>query len=220
MDLSQEQKEEIKAYIIDVPRYKETYNELYDHILNSLKDNAGSYHINEVIDVINNDFGGFQAIVGQEKIYQKQLNKRYNNFFLQEMLNTFKWPGIINVLCLLFLALVIFNGSRDAPDNTDILLKSCLIIVISMGLFGFSRVLFFRLKNLKYSILDNYFFFVSSFGISIVAIVLTLFVRKENLLDLSDSGKLIIVLLLYGFTSIYVRSFIRFFNREIKVLAI
>lgn len=220
MDLTQEQKEEIKAYIIDVPRYRETYNELYDHILNSLKDNTGSYSVNEVIDVVNNDFGGFQAIVRQEKIYQKQLNKRYNRLFLLEMLNTFKWPGIINNLCFAALCLMLYNYNKNISANLKFVLLSSVICFVIVLVFGYAKIYINKRKHLKYSILDNYTGYECSFGVIMMNFVLHTFIGKANWFGLSESGKSVAILFLFFFCNVYVRAFIKFYNQKFKVLPV
>lgn len=218
MELTQEQKEEIKAYIIDVPRYRETYNELYDHILNSLKDNPGTYDINEVVFIINNEFGGFQAIVEEEKLYQKQLSKRYNRLFLLEMLNTFKWPEIINNLSLVVLCLILYNYNKNISANLKPTLLSSVICFAIIAVFGFAKILLNRRKYSKYSILDNYMGFECTFGVAMVNIFMQLFIGKNNLFNLSESGKSIAILGLFFFCSVYVRAFIKFYNQKFKVL--
>ena len=105
MELTQEQKIEISDYIVTVPKYRETYNELYDHILNALEDSEASFSIEEVLNVVNNDFGGFHEIVYQEKIYEKEVSNKYSKQFRQEMVNTFKWPAIFSNLGVLALCL-------------------------------------------------------------------------------------------------------------------
>lgn len=220
MELTQEQKEEIKAFIIDVPRYRETYHELYDHILNSLKDNPESYHINKVIDVINNDFGGFPAIVEQEKVYQKQLNKRYNRLFLLEMLNTFKWPGIINNLCLVAVCLALYHYNKDISANLKPVLLGSTILFVIVLVFGYAKIYINRRKHLKYSILDNYMGYECSFGVIMMNFVLHTFIGKANWFNLSESGKSIAILFLFFFCSVYVRAFIKFYNQKFKVLAV
>lgn len=220
MELTQVQKEEIKAYIIDVPRYRETYNEVYDHILNSLEDNPGSYSINEVISIINNDFGGFYAIVEQEKIYQQQLHKRYNRLFLLEMLNTFKWPGIINNLCLVALCLILYNYNKDISTNLKPVILGSAICFVVVLVFGHVRIYINKRKYSKYSILDNYMRFECSFGVIMMNFVLHTFIGKANWFNLSESGKSIAILFLFFFCSVYVRAFVKFYNQKFKVLAV
>ena len=106
MKLTEKQKQEIRNYIINVPKFRETYNELYDHIINSLEDCGEVFSINEVIVIINRDFGGFSEKVNQEKNYQIELSKQYNRAFRMEMVNTFKWPSIFNNLSVLALSLI------------------------------------------------------------------------------------------------------------------
>ncbi|KQC00241.1 hypothetical protein [Pedobacter sp. Hv1] len=220
MELTEEQKAEIKDYIITVPKYRETYNELYDHILNSLKDNVGPYHINKVIAIINDEFGGFSEILSQEKIYQKELGKKYNTYFRLEMLHTFKWPEMLNNLCLLGLCLLIYSGAKDEEFNMMPMFLASIICVAGVALFGFLKILLNKFRWLKYSILDNYIGYSCSFGFVIMNFFLLNFIGKTSFFTISDSSKLIITLSLFFFCSVYVRAFMRFYQQKIKILTV
>lgn len=218
MELTEEQKAEIKNYIIDVPKYRETYNELYDHILNSLKDNDGSYSIDAVNVIINNDFGGFSEIVEQEKIYQKEIGKKYNLYFRSEMLHTFQWPGIVNNLSLLVLCLLIYYGNKGGSYNIKPMFFASTICVTGVALFGYFKIIVNKLKWSKYSILDNCMGFECSFGFIVMNGFLQVLFGKPIWFEVSDHGKLIITLCLFFFCSLYVRTFVKFYNKKFKVL--
>ncbi|QNR85510.1 hypothetical protein H9N25_03270 [Pedobacter riviphilus] len=81
MRLTAQQHQEIKGYIFDVPKYIETYNEVYDHVVNALEDKDEAYSTELVAKIINDDFGSFNEIKQQEELYQKQINKNRQTFF-------------------------------------------------------------------------------------------------------------------------------------------
>lgn len=217
MRLSEEQKTEIKEYIVTVPRFRETFNELYDHLLNSIENNDVEYSIDEVNRIVNLDFGGFSEIVNQEKRYQAELSKKYNKHFRQEILNTFKWPSILSNLCMLALCLLIYFNTNASTFNMKPLLMGIIICVFSIAIFGFFRIISNRIRYTKYSILDNYFGYACSFGVIMTNVFIHSF-NKENSWGISDQTRLLILLFLFFFCAVYVRSYFSFYNKKYPVL--
>ena len=72
MKLSAEQKIELRIYIFNQQKYRETFNEVYDHLINALADSAEPFSVEQVAKIINEDFGGFNTIRAKELQYQKQ----------------------------------------------------------------------------------------------------------------------------------------------------
>jgi hypothetical protein len=213
MRLTEEQKAEIRDYIVTVPKFRETYNELYDHILNALEDSETTFSIDEVIAVVNRDFGGFNEIVYQEKIYQKEIGKKYNLYFRSQFLETLRWYGIWPFL---FCA-IIFYGSQTKPFNIKYMLLGTIICFVCVAVVGFAKIVINRVRYSKYSILDSYLGLECSFGIAVVNTFLHL-VLKEDIFNLSDNGKLIAMLSIYFFCVIYVRTFLKTYKTKFKIL--
>ena len=219
MELTTEQKAEIGSYIGTVPKYRETYNELYDHILNSFENNNVNYSINEVDRIVNSDFGGFSEIVRQEKLYQAELSKKYNKHFRQEMLNTFKWPRILTNLCVLVFCLFIYYSNDGATYNMKPMVVGIIICVFGIAIFGFSKIIRNKFKYSKYSILDNYFGYSCSFGVVMLnAVIHSL--KKDNIWGISPNTSFMLLLFLFFFVSVYLRAFFKFYNTKYRILAI
>ena len=213
MVLTEEQKKEIREYIVTVPKFRETYNELYDHILNALEDSNTVFSIEEVIAIVDRDFGGFNEIVYQEKIYQKEIGKKYNKHFRSLFIDTLKWPG---VLIFAFCALIYFS-SKTTPFNTKPLLVASIICSITVAILGYATIVVNRIKHAKYSILDGYLGLECSSGLAVINVFLHS-VLNENVFNLSNEGKLIAMLALHFFCVIYVRTFIKTFKTKFKIL--
>lgn len=220
MQLTEEQKNEIRDYIITVPRFRETYNELYDHIINSLQDNLEEYKIEEINKIVNNDFGGFSEIINQEKNYQKELSRQYNKAFRTEMVNTFKWPGIFSNLCVLALCLILYYNGNGLLFNMKPIILSSIACCILVAVFGFAKILKNRYQYSKYSILDNYLGYSCSFGFIMVNGIFGNFLGKNSFFEISLNAKLIIALSLLFFSSVYIRAFIKFYKNKFKILAV
>lgn len=215
MLLSEEQKAEIRGFIITATKYRETYNELYDHILNSLADQEGTFHINDVLRIVNDDFGGFKEIVEQEGIYHKELGKKFNKQFQLQFIDTLKWQGI----GLLIICLMIYYSNKTSPFNIKPMVSASTICLMSVTLFGYARIIVNVVRFSKYSILDGHVGYICSFGFSITNLFLHGFINGR-LFELSDNNRLIAVLILFSVASIYARTFIKFYKQKFKILAI
>lgn len=167
MKLTEEQKKEVYDYIFPVPRYRETFNEVYDHVINALEDREDAFSIELVAYIINNDFAGFSNIVEEEKLYQKKLFKKYAGFFRQEMLNTLKWPNVINNL-IIFAICMVFYQFVNRNLSIKILFDALVLIFLSPAVFGITKSWLNRRKFSKDSIIDSFWRFESMFGLSMV----------------------------------------------------
>ena len=219
MKLTEIEKEEAKNWIISVPKYRETYNELYDHILNSLKDMDGTFSTDIVDEIVLKDFGGYQAVVTEEKLYQISSGKQYNKIFRNEFINTFKWPRNIGNVIILVLCIILYYNFETTYFTIKAILLSALICFVSVAIFGFSKIILNKRKYFKYSILDNYLAYTSTFGLIMTNWLMGSFISKHSFLDINSDTKLIITLFLFFFSSVYVRAFINFYNQKLTVLS-
>jgi len=219
MELNKAQRDEVRDYIITVPKYRETYHELYDHLLNALAEREETFSIEEVIKIINDDFGGFSEIVQQEKEYQREIVKKYNVVFRQQMLNTFRWPELLNNLIILSFCLFLYYAAEKAMVNARLIFFASLICCLSVTVFGLFKIFSNRLKYARYSVLDNFLAYSCTFGLSMGNAVLQL-VMNTGLFDVSSRTKIITTLLLFFFCSIYVRAFIKFYNQKFYILTL
>ncbi|MES2653887.1 MAG: hypothetical protein V4663_19265 [Bacteroidota bacterium] len=214
MLLTEKQKTEIKDYIIGVPKYRETYNELYDHIVNSLEDSEVAFSIDEVVNVVNRDFGGFSEVVYQEEIYHKEISKKYNRYFRAQFVDTLKWYGIFP----LAFCLMIYFSNGSSVFNTKPMLLATVISCMGVAVLAFVKIFINRIKYSKFSILDNYLALDCSFGLGGIGLFLQAML-KENIFNLDDNGKLIATLTLHFICVIYVRTFMKIYKAKFKILA-
>ncbi len=220
MELTPTQKQDIKDYIFIVPKYRETINELYDHILNALKDIDAPFSLTIVDDIVWKDFGGYQAVFDNEKLYRNVIGKRYIKYFNLEILNTFKWPGIIYSIVLVLLCLLIYFYYDITPYDFKIIFAGITIWCILFSVFMHFKIFRNRIKYKKYSILDEGILNEASVGILIMFFMFQLFIAPDSFVDTSPSIKLIINLFLFFLASLYFRAFIKFYNQKLKVLGI
>ncbi|MDN3586404.1 hypothetical protein QWY86_07005 [Pedobacter aquatilis] len=218
MKLNVAEKQVLRDYIFNEPKYRETYNELYDHLINALSDSDELFSIELVAKIINEDFGGFINIRNREEAYQKQLHKKYIIDFRKEMLQTLGWSDFFKNISILGLCFCIYYGSKTQVFNIKPMIIGSMIPLILIALFGFFRIFTQRIKYSKYSIVDNYVGNISTLGTIVLNVFLFNIISKERIFDVSNDLKLIATLVLFFLSSIYIRSFIKFYNKKIKVL--
>ena len=213
MELLKEQKQEISILISGLTKYRETYYEIYDHVLNELSTRDEKFSLDLVNHILIESFGTRTEIIVNETVYVKDITRRYFQFFNQEILNTFKWPDIAANLSLVLIWVVLRESLNIMPMT-----KSIGIIVLLMCFFYyFKRYLLDRNErkpSLKYSFLQS----STSFGVSIYVFIFFLFLSKDSLMDISINFKMNITLGLFCFTSVYLRAFIKLYNKKLKVL--
>ena len=213
MELSEKQKAEIKNYMITIPKYRETYDELYDHILNALADDDSKYGIDKVIFIVNNHFGGFMNIIDQEKTCHQEIGKKYNREFRQQLITTLGGPGLlVFAFCLL-----VYYCSRFATFSIKPMLMLTILSSICVAVFAFMKIFMNRVKYSKFSILDNYLALDCSYGVAGIGLFLHS-VLNENIFNLDDNGKLIATLILHFICIIYVKTFMKIYNQKFRIL--
>lgn len=218
MKLTEEQKAEVYKYIFPVPRYFETFNEVYDHVINALEDKDEPYSEDLIDYVVNNDFAGYYQILEDEKLYQKRLIKKYTGLFRKEMLNTFKWPNLMINLLIMALFMVFYKfGNQNF--NIKLLVVFCTLIMVSTCIFGLTKSWLNLRKFSKDSIINSFWRNESVFGITVLNLFLNVALNKANFFGLANEGRLIAALIMFFFCNVFARAYIKFYNQKIKVLS-
>lgn len=220
MKLTEAQLKEIRNYLLAGPRYQETYNEIYDHIVNTLEDTEGTYNIDLVAQIIEEDFCSFPEIVRQEEIYRKQFNKKYASQLWQEALNTFKFPEVFNNLLLVLMYGLLYQPAVYGDMISKIMYPSIWILSSVPALFYLSKRYFVDRNFIKTSIKYDFLHKTWILGLLQIQLFGYLFVSKHSPFNLSPETRYQFVFLLYFLTSIYVRAFVKFYNKKISVLAV
>jgi hypothetical protein len=112
MKLTTEQLAEIRLYIFEAPRYRETYYEIYDHIVNALEQADEPFNMDLVKQIVQEDFGGFQNIIHQEDVYRKSVTSKYARLLGSEMIDSFRNSTVLSHLAILILGYMFYQGSE------------------------------------------------------------------------------------------------------------
>ncbi|RZK42050.1 MAG: hypothetical protein EOO90_09050 [Pedobacter sp.] len=213
MELNTEQKREVRDYVSSKTCYRETYNEVYDHVLNSLKDNHTSCDNDTLEQILNDDFGGVKGIALQEKNHQKALGKKYMKHFRERFFETAKWEGIP----ILLFSLMYYFGAESSSFNFEPTFKVTTSLSIGIVLVGFAKILCNRIRHSKFSIFDYYLALVSVFSIVIINAFIKL-LMSEDFVGLDPSQIHKATLFLMVIVILHFRTFVKIFKERTPVL--
>lgn len=219
MIVTETQQTEISDFIGSIPKYRETYNELYDHILSSLSAIEDQpYSIDLVAKIVNEDFGGFKTIVCVEADYNKETIKNCMRDLRMEMKKQFYFPEIWKTLIIVLLCWVVYNYSAGDFKVIRVLYLSTLILgLIPVVYYWLSRLLF-RKKGSKPSIKDQGFAQTSMMLLQVSYTPFFIFGGKDALVPTTTNLTLLIMLFMFFFASIYIRSYFALYSRNVKIL--
>jgi len=218
MKLTEEQLSEIRIYIFGTPRYRETYYELYDHIINALEQLDEPFHLGLVKQIVEDDFGGFEGIVIQEELYQKSVTTKYNRFLGTEMLNFYKTSTAFSTIVLLFIGYMLYNSSLTSEINLKPMSISMIILSMIPGVYYLFKRFVLDRNKFKLSIKYDFLHRTWILGFLMVNGMMGLFVSKNSVFDISNHAKVVIFILLALLLNLYIRSFIKVYNRSIRIL--
>jgi hypothetical protein len=96
MKLTEQEDQFLKQYLSKVLKYRETYDELYDHIITALSHRTTITSFEETIaDIISDDFGGPGNLPKLEKASKKAASKDTIRLFLISFISYFKFPKLL-----------------------------------------------------------------------------------------------------------------------------
>ncbi|MES2426737.1 MAG: hypothetical protein V4560_07165 [Bacteroidota bacterium] len=133
MKPNQEQREIIEDILGSVSKYRETYEELYDHILCALDAVPNEVpFIDALHHIIENELGGGSGIYKIEKKYEKtatkEIVKRYLQYFGQYLLS----PFILVAFALTGMLYWVIKEGMISPDRIVLLCFASNAIVMKV----------------------------------------------------------------------------------------
>jgi len=218
MILNEIQKQEIADYVKSVTRYRETYNEVYDHVLSALEQEAqDSFHLSLAEEVINTDFGGRKQIFEGEDNTRQALYGSFSRMLKQEILNTFKFPAVLHNFSLLGLGLVFYFGEANSEAIVSVTIIGTLIaVLIPLLLFVYKSYIRDK-RQAKPSISDYALRYNALFGLNTATCVFYLCFAWDAMIALEPGILVSIMWTAYFFSSIFLRAFMKMYNSALKL---
>jgi hypothetical protein len=96
MKLTKQEDLLLKQYLCKTLKYRETYDELYDHIVTALSHKTTITSFEQTVyDIITDDFGGYDNLMKQERTSKKVAIKDTIRGFLIYFTDYFKFPQLV-----------------------------------------------------------------------------------------------------------------------------
>lgn len=219
MKLSKEELAEVSQYLFTLTRYKETYDEMYDHVLSILEEREGPFDSQLIPEIVNGNFGGHEQILKNEAISLEELNLSSGGSLMEEAfskLRSFKSFDNISLICLC----VLFYFETTNGVFSFVYLIYAMFLVASYPILVYLYKTCFVNRSLVKPSMKNVFLLrIGLYGCFLSSVLYLLLLSQHSLFDISNHTKIVICLVLYYFSSIYIRSFHAFYKKKIKVFA-
>jgi hypothetical protein len=118
MKLDARQDELLKHYLRKVFLYRETYEEVYDHMISALQERPYTQSFQDAVnDIIRRDFGGHNNLISMEKNCKKAMVKELRNKQFGYFVSFFKFPQLLLVLGFSVGVYLIMSKSLLSPHT-------------------------------------------------------------------------------------------------------
>lgn len=217
MKITLEQEAQLRKYLRDVMRYRETCEEVYDHVLTALQNREYAGTFEEAVNqILREDFGGYNNLRQIEDDAKNAAVKSGVNKYISFYIDHFKWPRVIYVVVYASFIYLFFNAARLA-----IVLEAMVALtVITPCILSLMRYyqIGFRFGDTKRSVRDTVF-------AKIAIVPIRLFVLGTILLTMSfaqghniwTDPHPIVITLLFVLSNIYLRAFMKLYRDEFKM---
>jgi hypothetical protein len=149
----------LQEYLHKILSYRETYEEIYDHILSALEYQPDSISFEEAINtVIKNDFGSPKNLLKIEKAVKDALVKETIGTYMKYFIYYFKVPGLLYTLVVALLSLYFFSQMRFEPTGIVSIVAVvilCPCSIWALRLYNTGYILDTTRKSAKDKLFEN-----------------------------------------------------------------
>ncbi|OCX51649.1 hypothetical protein BEL04_16650 [Mucilaginibacter sp. PPCGB 2223] len=213
MNLTDEQKLDIQQKLNYAVKYRETFDEVYDHILQSIDclPGTGVYTDELFGQIIETEFGGIEKLKQMEKDSAGYAFKAMQKKHGQNMAYFFRWPTLVFTIALTVAGYII--------DKNPATHKSLMLVAMVTGVLPLSLIFLKKMRAkyigwhtgiyIKPSVKEGYIFSVSSLSCNAVNI-LSFVTRHFDYYGITT-------LLVFVAYSIFVLSFFKLYRQEYQI---
>jgi hypothetical protein len=116
MKPTEHQQKILQGYLHKTLNYRETYEEIYDHILSAVEHQPDNISFEDAINnIIKNDFGSPKNLLKIEKANKDALVKETINTYMKYFFGYFKFPGLLYMLVIALLSFYFFSQMKFEP---------------------------------------------------------------------------------------------------------
>lgn len=218
MKLTLENKLEIVDYIGEVPRYQETFDEVYDHIVTAHESIEGSeFNMDRVKEIVQTDFGGFGQISADEKEFVKSFVRSCTRDMKQEFIEALKFPmllfnGYLSVLCAAF-----YQDSRYFLPCVKVFLTFIYVTILILIVGYFLKRYVHnptRMPSVKFKFMCTALLICAGCSYSINSI----FLSKSPMLEVSSDIKKVIAFAILLALCNFLFAYYKVYQKRLRIL--
>lgn len=208
----------LKKYLREVLLYRETYEEVYDHILTALEHGNYTGTLEEAVNqILRDDFGGYDQLRKMEsKAHAIALSDGVSSY-LRYFFSYLNWPKVPYTLAL---AILVYFTLAQVKLQPAMFMTLFGVIILTPAILSLRRfyVVGYVFKDTKRSVRDDIFA-----RIAMVPTRLIVFLGIDICINLSKGKNLWenvnapVLTLLYVLSAMYILSLIKLYRNEFKM---
>ncbi|RYE30969.1 MAG: hypothetical protein EOP42_11320 [Sphingobacteriaceae bacterium] len=135
-----QQTEILKSYLADILKYRETIDEVYDHVLSAVEVKPENISFQDAVNhILNDDFGGGNGLVKMEKQHLRNATQKGFIQVFSYIKSDFEYPNVLYTL-LLFVNCYYVTVNLVLDSSTIAVLP--LVIILFVCVLKLSRTFF------------------------------------------------------------------------------
>jgi hypothetical protein len=208
----------LRRYLRETLRYRETYEEVYDHILSALERDACTGTLEEAVNqILREDFGGYDQLKKMEYKAKGIAIADGVQKFMVFFVDYFRWPRIAYTLG--FAVLIYFTLGQVAL--TSIMFEAIFAVIILMpGILSLRRyyVVGYLFRDTKKSIRDDIFARIAMVPTRLfVFLGLGIIISMDKGHNIWTNATPAVLTALYVLSAIYLLALVRLYKDEFKM---
>ena len=219
MKLSKEELAEVSRHILSLTRFKETYDEMYDHVLSILEEKEEAFDPCLISVIVNDNFGGQEQILKNEAISLEELKHSSGRSLMEEILSKLRSFKSLDNISLLCLCLLFYFQMMGGTFNPAYLIYTMFFVAFYPILVYLYKTYFVNRSLVKPSMKNVFLLRVGLYGCFLIIVFYLLLLSQQSLFEITNHARGVMTLVLYYFSGVYIRSFRAFYKKKIKVFA-
>ena len=218
MKPTEQQLRVLQDYLHNTLTYRESYEEIYDHILSAIEHQPDNITFEDTINnIIINDFGSHKNLLKIEKAGKDALVKESIRKFLSFFISCFKFPALFSTLTLALAAYYAITQARLIPFTIEMIFA---LISIVPGVIYFLRLYNtgYILDTTQKSAKDKLFETMAGIPIRVFVVIIVFINTTSHKIWQADQYYSVTVLLLLGV--VYNIALYKLYRDEFKTAAI
>ncbi|MES2278345.1 MAG: hypothetical protein V4592_20100 [Bacteroidota bacterium] len=208
----------LRKYLRDTMRYRETYEEVYDHVITALESNVYNGTLEEAVNqILRVDFGGYDQLRRMEAEAKTIAINDAISRFLQFVWSYFK--GMRLLYTAVFAVLVYFTLAQIKLQPLGFGAIFALVI-LTPGILSLRRyyVVGYLFRDVKKSIRDDVFGRIAMVPTRLFVFMgLGIIIAMDKGHNIWQNATPAVLTVLYALSAIYLLSLVRLYRDEFKI---